>query len=299
MGREIGKVMKKRLGGVTTTATDENANFLFLSGLLKEDYGPFYDRLIPVLERNHIAYGILPDTKDVWVKDFMPVQVAEERYIQFRYEPDYLVKYKKYRATISDPARICGAIGMTAVKSDIVLDGGNLVRCGSKAILTSRIFRENPRYGETELLRVLEELLGVDKIIVIPPEPGDWLGHADGMVRFLDENTVLINDYSREKKKEHCIHLRMSLRNAGLELIEFPYNPYGNQSEIDAKGVYINFLRMKDLVLVPVFGLGEDEKAVSKAMDLFKGSTVDTVRSDEIAKDGGVLNCISWSIKTR
>ena len=188
---------------------------------------------------------------------------------------------------------------MPAVKSDIVLDGGNLVRCGSKAVLTSKIFRENPRCTETELLHTLEELLHIDNIIIIPPEPGDWLGHADGMVRFLDENTVLINDYSRQKNKEHCINLRMSLRNAGLELIEIPYNPYGNQSEIDAKGVYINFLRMKDLVLVPVFGLDEDEKAVSKVRDLFKGSTVDTVRSDEIAKDGGVLNCISWNIKTR
>jgi agmatine deiminase len=188
---------------------------------------------------------------------------------------------------------------VTAVKSDIVLDGGNLVRCGSKAILTSKIFRENPRYGETELLRTLEELLGVDKVIVIPLEPGDWLGHADGMVRFLDENTVMINDHSREKKKEHCLHLRMSLRNAGLESIEIPYNPYGNGSEIDAKGVYINYLRMKDFVLVPVFGLDEDEKAMLTARDLFKGSTVDTVRSDEIAKDGGVLNCISWNIKNR
>jgi agmatine deiminase len=149
--------MKKRLGGITTSTTDENTNYLYLSGLLKEKYGPFYDRLVPVLEKNHIGYGLLPDTKDVWVKDFMPVQIAEERYIQFMYEPDHLMKYKKYRATISDAAGICGAVGVVAVKSDLVLDGGNLVRCGSKAILTSKIFRENPRCTETELLQPLRE----------------------------------------------------------------------------------------------------------------------------------------------
>ena len=278
------------------SASDENTNFLYLSGLLKEKYGPFYERFIPILEKNRIDFGFLPNTKDVWAKDFMPIQVAKGRFIQFRYEPDYLVKCKKFRATISDVADICGAIGVTATKSDIVLDGGNLVRFGRKAILTSKIFKENPGYTETGLLRTLEELLQLEKIIVIPPEPGDWLGHADGMVRFLDESTVLINDYSREQTKDFPRDLRMSLRNAGLELIEIPYNPYEIESEDAAGGVYINYLRMKDFVLVPAFGLPEDERAVYELSRIFSGLALDTVRSDEIANEGGVLNCISWNI---
>jgi agmatine deiminase len=296
IGREIGKIMRRRPGGCTTAASDENTNFLYLSGLLKTKYGPFYERLIPVLEKNRIDFGFLPNTKDIWAKDFMPVQVAKGRFIQFRYEPDYLVKDNKHRATISDVTGICGSIEVTAVKSDIVLDGGNLVRFGRKAILTSKIFKENPGYTEKRLIRMLEELLQLDKVIIIPREPGDWLGHADGVVRFLDENTVLINDYSREQTKDYPRELRMSLRNAGLELFEIPYNPYENESQDAAGGVYINYLRMKDFVLVPAFGLPEDEKAASTLSRLFRDSRTHTVRSDEIANEGGVLNCISWNI---
>jgi agmatine deiminase len=278
------------------TTTDENTNFLYLSERLKTGYRPFHDRLVPVLEKNGIDFDHLPKTKDIWAKDYMPVQIEKDRFIQFRYAPDYLVKYKKYKDMISDGAAVCGAIGVAAVKSDIVLDGGNFVRSGGRAILTSKIFKENPGYAETELFRKLEELLQLDRIIIIPFEPGDLFGHADGLVRFLDESTVIINDYSREKTKDFPLALRMSLRNAGLELVEMPYNPYGNASEEDATGVYINYLRMKNFALVPAFGLLEDERALNEMRHLFIGSTVDSVRSDEIAKKGGVLNCISWNI---
>lgn len=280
--------------------SDEKTDYLYLAdSLKKKKYKPFLERLIPVLNGNGVDYGFLPGTKDIWAKDFMPVQVAEDRYLQFRYEPDYLMKHKKWRATISDATGICRVIGVTPVKSDIVLDGGNLVRFGRKAVMTRKIFRENPGFTETGLLSALMELLLVDRIIVIAAEARDWLGHADGMVRFLDEHTVLVNDYHRKTDRDFGLNLRMSLRNAGLETIPLPYNPYTNASEDDARGMYINFLRIKDFVLVPAFGLAEDEKAARDLSRLFSCTTVDTVRSDEIAKEGGVLNCISWNIRKK
>ena len=42
----------------------------------------------------------------------------------------------------------------------------------------------------------LRDELRVAELIVIPKEPYDEIGHADGMVRFLDAKTVLVNDYS-------------------------------------------------------------------------------------------------------
>ena len=44
----------------------------------------------------------------------------------------------------------------------------------------------------------LTELFEVDKIIFIPTDEDDIFGHADGMVRFIDDDTVLINNYSKE-----------------------------------------------------------------------------------------------------
>src|ERR1019366_8299611 len=98
----------------------------------------------------------------------------------------------------------------------------------------------------------------VEKIIFIPTHPLDYTGHADGMIRFIDDKTVLINDLSKEKR-EFQLNVHMALHNAGIKWIEVPYNPYKNIDYIQAIGVYINYLEMKDLIILPIFGMKEDK----------------------------------------
>ena len=54
---------------------------------------------------------------------------------------------------------------------------------------------------------------------------------------------------------------------------------------------------MENLIIVPTFGLKEDDQAVRRFEDLFPKQTIATVESREIAEHGGVLNCITWNIK--
>lgn len=274
---------------------DSDTDFLFLSPWLKKWYKPFYERFILTLKENRTGLGFLPGTKDVWAVDYMPIQMADDHFIQFTYYPDYLSNDETQLKYISDPDPICRKLGIHAQKTDIILDGGNVVRSKTKVIMTSKIFKENPHYSENKLIEEIEKLLGLS-LIIIPTEPDDRIGHADGMVRFLEEDTVLINDYSREKKLYYS-ELRMALRNANLNYIEVPYNPYQNKKEIDATGIYINYLQMKNILYLPVFGLREDDQAVRQFEELFIGSKIVPVHSKEIAKDGGVLNCISWNVK--
>ena len=78
-----------------------------------------------------------------------------------------------------------------------MLDGGNVVRGRDMVILTEKILAANPRYERSKLLAKLESLFEVGRVVLIPPEPGDFTGHADGVVRVADNATVLINDYSQ------------------------------------------------------------------------------------------------------
>ncbi len=82
---------------------------------------------------------------------------------------------------------------------DIILDGGNVVKHKDKVILTSKVFKENPDYSELNLITKLKNQLQVKQIIIIPQEPKDFVGHADGMVRFIDTDTVLVNQYPQNK----------------------------------------------------------------------------------------------------
>lgn len=273
---------------------DNQTNFLYLADSLLKKQPEFYARFEAVLKENKIDFDFLPQTKDIWAVDFMPTQVSDNKHVQFVYKPDYL-QTKSLIKTISDVDYICDSLKMLRVKSDILLDGGNVIRSSKSVILCDKVFQENPHYTRKNLLTELRELFEVEKVILVPQQPKDIIGHADGMVRFLDENTVLVNDYSIEKPEFQRAFL-IALDNAGLDYIEIPYNPYNNISDDDATGIYINYLQMKDVIFLPVFGLEEDEKAVNQIEKLFPAHKIVPVKSNEIAKEGGVLNCISWNI---
>lgn len=274
--------------------TDSETNHLYLADTLPVKHPSFYHRFGQVLSDCGISCSLLPSTRGIWVVDYMPVQVEANHYVQFTYNPDYL-QGRKWHKTISDAYSICGAVGINPEKSNIVLDGGNVVRGPGAVIMCDKVFRENLNIPEKRLIKELEELLRTDRLIFLPTDPSDNIGHADGMVRFLDSRTVLINDYSLEKPQFQRT-FRMALHNAGLDWVEIPYNPYGNQKSIQANGIYINYLQMENRVILPAFGLEEDETVIRQFEQLFSGSTVAMVDSNEIADQGGVLNCITWNI---
>ncbi|WP_143961329.1 agmatine deiminase family protein [Litoribacter populi] len=277
---------------------DDQTNFLYLADTLPKKYPTFFTRLEKTLLDCGIEYALLPGTKDVWAVDYMPIQIDTDRFVRFRSEPPYLTKYAVHRKTISDTAEICRQLGIAAVPSDIILDGGNVVKWSNQVIMTDRIFQDNPTYERKKLLSTLHELLEVDRIQLIPEQPGDFTGHADGMVRFLDENTVLINDFSREKASFHRA-FETAIHNTGLDHIKIPYNVYQNKSNSQANGDYINYLQMEKTIILPTYGLDEDEAVRKQFEGLFPVHKIATVDSYEIANDGGVLNCISWNIERR
>jgi agmatine deiminase len=121
--------------------------------------------------------------------------------------------------------------------------------------------------------------------------------HADGVVRYYDNQTVLINGYKSTDKIEFQRRLTRELKNQGLKTIEIPYNPYDNSDYDMADGLYINYLQMENFVLLPTFEKNEDERAYRQFEQLFPGQQIRTIDSREVSVDGGVLNCITWNIK--
>jgi agmatine deiminase len=247
------------------------------------------------LEEQGANFKLLPRTKDIWAVDYMPIQIDADRFIQFEYRPSYL-ENSKLISTISDTSKICKAIGLNVIKSNIRLDGGNVTKFNDRVIITDRIFKENPNYEQALLLNMIKELLEVDNLYVIPAQPYDFTGHSDGMVRFLDNRTLLINDYSNESKSFRE-RFDKAIKATGLETITVPYNPYQNNKTENANGDYINFLQMEGVVYLPVFNLKEDEAVVRLFDSLFIGQKIVPINANEIANDGGVLNCISWNIR--
>ena len=273
---------------------DSLTNFLYLADCLPKKYPTFFTSFEKLLIECKIDFALIPHTKDVWAVDYMPIQIAGNNLVQFTYNPTYL-KPKKYLPTISDVDKICTTMGLSTLKTDIVLDGGNVVRSAHKAIMTDRIFGENPHYERKPLIKKLHELLQIDNLYFVPEQPGDFTGHSDGMVRFINEDTVVINDYTKEKDWFRRA-FEIAIHNTGLDYTKLSYSVDQNKTNEQANGDYINYLQMKDCIIMPTFNIDADEAAVSKLQEIFAGQTIKTIDCNEIANDGGVLNCISWNI---
>lgn len=273
---------------------DSDTNFLYLADCLPEFQPAFTERLTKVLQDLKIPYDFLSNTKDIWTKDFMPIQMSKDDFVQFTYDPDYL-KPLKYQHLRSDTDDVCRNIDLVPKKSSIVLDGGNIIRAASKVGICDKVFSENQHLGKSQLTNELLGLLETDQIIFIPWDRNDFTGHADGMVRFVDDNTVLINEPTNENPEIEK-QLRSILKDARLDIIEIPYMPTCDPTFVSAKGLHLNYLQMKQAIIVPIFNQSTDDKAIRLLENIFEGQKIVAMDCNEISAEGGVLNCISWNI---
>jgi agmatine deiminase len=276
---------------------DAETNTVYFSELIRTDpgYAPAFSRIGSVLERYGVQIKFIRATKDIWCRDYMPVQVHRDGFVQFRYEPDYLKKDPQLR---SDPVDVCAANGLSPMFSSINLDGGNVVRWSDRVIISERIFRENPEYSDRlALMRELENLLEAE-VILIPDIRSDMTGHADGMVRFMDRNTVVGNS-RRDEYITWVRKLERVLLRHGLSYVDAPFFEHRDRRyPHNALGCYVNYLEVGSLIVLPIFDLpgNHDAVAVELFRQLFPDRTIETVNINEIGYDGGLLNCVTWTV---
>ena len=276
---------------------DSHSNTVYFSYKLREKYYHCYSILRSILNDNYIEFDDLRNTNDIWCRDYMPVQVTNDKFVLFNYSPDYLKGFEK---SITDNEAICKTLGINYIKSPLKIDGGNIVRSANKVILTDKIFKENPKIEKKTLIEILAKLFETENIIIIPAVPYDKLGHADGIVRFLDDNTVLVNKYQNTKESTTFQqNLFGILGKHGLNIIQIPYYPdYKKTSEglFTAMGCYINYLQVNKHIFLPSFGNEEQDEEAFLCFERIFGKNVFQIDASEIALKGGVLNCISWNL---
>ncbi|MBR3724637.1 MAG: agmatine deiminase family protein [Bacteroidales bacterium] len=282
------------------SSLDNEGQTVYMSELLMSRYPETCKNLIKALEKHKVNYSFIKSTKDIWCRDYMPVQTASGKLIQFRYDPSYLKGKKEWEESRSDVKEICEKNNIVATESDINLDGGNVLICDGRAIISDRIYSENPDKTREELRKELALLLECE-IIVIPSlnKTADFTGHADGMVRFVDRNTVLGIKYDDRYKKDWWKNTQKVLDTYNISFIEVPFfedEPDSEHPE-SAIGVYVNYLEVNDLIVVPVFGREEDARAIEIIQKAFPNKQIETINYNDVAKEGGLLNCTTWVVK--
>ncbi|MCI0462776.1 MAG: agmatine deiminase family protein [Gemmataceae bacterium] len=275
---------------------DWETNAVVFAASLPKEFPAVWDRLETALARHAVRPLLVEGMNDIWARDILPVQVDHGRFVKFRFSPAYLRGFE-HLITGDDICQRLPCLGRVQF-AGIRLDGGNLVASRRLAVLTERAYRDNAKWRRADFRRALCELLAVEECLLIPVEPGDLFGHADGVLRFLDEGTVVVNDYARAAPG-YGRRLHAALARAGLRVEVLPYapDPTVEDGVPSCVGNFVNYLRVGSLVLIPAYGRREDEQARKRLQDLLPTCTVVPVKCADLARRGGALHCVSWSVR--
>lgn len=250
-------------------------------------------------------FKVLKGTNDWFCRDYMPVQIADKEFVQFVYKPKDYHRTNEY-GLISNPIVVAlesslePAIGRITY-SRIILDGGNVVRASKKVIVTDKVLEDNSYHFNNDADAIIDELekaLNCD-VILIPKYPNEKTGHADGLIRFIDDSTVMVNEEDPSDPKEWLKEFYRI-----LDLYHLNYERRVKctvPSGVDhALGLYINFLQLDHQIIVPRFDKKEDDtlalENTKTAFGTGGGYNFQQMYAGDIAIKGGVLNCATWTI---
>src|SRR5436309_1447000 len=96
-----------------------DTNRMFLSDRLEGEHPALLAGLRSLLKG--VTTDIIPGTRDIWCRDYMPVQVGEDSFCQFVYAPDYL---RGHEHLVTPPDRCHLSFMKDYRKEPILLDGG-------------------------------------------------------------------------------------------------------------------------------------------------------------------------------
>ena len=267
--------------------TDEQTNKVYFSEHLTAY--KCWRNIETALKEHNVPFGLMPDTKDIWARDFMPIQKGHHSFLGYEYNPDYLQDEQEY---ITRNVRNCYDFSRKFLTVlDAIIDGGNVIKCGNKIIMTDKLFIENKGKERETFQEYLEELFGCE-LVIIPWDKEEKYGHSDGMVRYVEPGHVVINHYADfdELLREKIIK---ALEPHFNQISELHYREYARIKS----WAHINFLRVGNIIFVPQMNIASDIMAIEQLQKIYSGCEIVPVEVDGVVKKGGALNCISWNLK--
>lgn len=274
---------------------ENRSNRVFYSAKWPEACPKTYRNVTAILDKYGVPHSALQGTNDIWVRDFMPIQVSPGEFKIYNYLPDYLRDYKKYQHLISDPIEVCKKNNINADTgiSAVRMDGGNVVHGGLKVIMTAKVFEENPWGSIHDLPRLLQMHFGAN-LIILPWDTKEIYGHADGIVRFVDDDTVIMTNYQQFDPK-----MAARFRNILKAHFKRVYELNFKVKKLSPNSwAYINWLQTDKVLILPSFGIPEDEQAfrqIERWMPEYRGR-IEMADATDLVRGGGCLNCATWTI---
>jgi lysine decarboxylase len=213
---------------------------------------------------------------------------------------------------------------------NFVLEGGSITVDGDGTLITTEACLlskgRNPTMRKEEIEEMLEQYCGVRKVIWVPHGiyKDETDEHIDNMVAFVKPGEVVMawTERKSDPQYRYCQGTYKALEEAvdakGRKLtihkLPLPNKPLF-ETEEEAKGLvstsdtlvkratgnrlaasYINFYQGKDFIVMPAFGIPEDETAFNILSKLYPHKTIHQINTRETLLGGGNIHCITMQL---
>lgn len=188
---------------------------------------------------------------DIWARDFTTVNPSIP--VEFTYTWASMTE-RESRQTQDQWNTFADRYDIQRVKSDYLLDGGNIVdNYHGKAITTSRFLTDNNLSYE-QAKEELKSLLNCNQVAIVEPDE-DGLAHSDGMVMWMDSTYLLVNDYSAFPSYRDSVIDELEYSFPNVNIIEMPVQwEEGDNPDWEgfssACGVHLNSVLTKHYIYV-------------------------------------------------
>ncbi|MEM1269856.1 MAG: agmatine deiminase family protein [Bacteroidota bacterium] len=239
---------------------------------------------------------------DIWMRDFSPSNASNP--VLFRYTAEGQgggARGQREADAVQEVfADFASEAGLMFESTDLLNDGGNFVDDYAGRVVLSRKFLRDNNLTEAQGRARIRAVSGAQHVAFIDADEQGGLEHADGVVAFIDENTLAINAYPEDPA--YAARLRADLE-AGLPdvVIHEIVTPYDGSQIYDERfgsacGLYTNMLVTPDRIYLPHFGIDEDAQAV-EAVQSWTSREVIPVQSGQVCQMGGGVRCMSWQLR--
>lgn len=273
------------------------------------------DLLAAGVPGEHIFLYQVP-ADDTWARDHGPITVYENQQpvlLNFRFNA-WGGKFESSKDDrINRNLHQQGAFGNTPMKDlDFILEGGSIESDGEGTLLTTSTClltdTRNQEQSQQEIEATLKQTLGVQRVLWLNHgylAGDDTDSHIDTLARLCDTRTICYvrcedredPHYPALKAMEEELQAFRTVEGAPYRLVPLPM-PQAQFSKDGERlpGTYANFLIMNKAVLVPVYGVPEDEAALATIQQCFPEREIVPVNCRALIEQHGSLHCVTMQI---
>jgi agmatine/peptidylarginine deiminase len=191
---------------------------------------------------------------------------------------------------------------------DIILEGGGVESDGEGIILTTSECMLNPNrnkhLNKEQTNAILKEEFGATEILYLNHgylAGDDTDSHVDTLARIISKDAIMYvkceNIYDEHYKELRLMEeeLEVISKEHGFKLIALPMSSAVYYDDERLPATYANFLFVNGAVLVPVYGVREDEEALKIFRETFSEREIVAIDCSVLIRQHGSLHCVTMN----